>query len=118
MDILDQRVVLLVFIDNANLSGSVAKSIGALLRPGIKDRPEIAELRRELEQFLDVQQEGYARLYDAKAGQFYFGWDATKDRLFGWTDLARKMDDRPRGLSGQRIPRTGHVHRCTVRVSP
>jgi hypothetical protein len=90
MDILDQRVVLLVFIDNANLSGSVAKSIGALLRPGIKDRPETAELRRELEQFLDLQQEGYARLYDAKAGQFYFGWDATKDRLFGWTNLDGK----------------------------
>jgi hypothetical protein len=87
MEILDQRVVLLVFIDNANLSGSVAKSIGALLRPGIKDRPESAELRHELEQFLDQQREGYARLYDAQAGQFYFGWDATKDRLFGWTDL-------------------------------
>jgi hypothetical protein len=87
MDILDQRVVLLVFIDNANLSGSVAKSIGALLRPGVKDRVEAVALRRELEAFLEVQREGYARLYDAKAGQFYFGWDATKDRLFGWTDL-------------------------------
>jgi hypothetical protein len=90
MEILDQRVVLLVFIDNANLSGSAAKSIGALLRPGIKDRPEASELRRELEQFLDVQRAGYTRLYDAKAGQFYFGWDATKDRLFGWTDLEGK----------------------------
>jgi hypothetical protein len=96
MEILDQRVVLLVFIDNANLSGSAAKSIGALLRPGIKDRPEAAELRRELEQFLDAQRDGYARLYDAKAGQFYFGWDATKDRLFGWTDLEGKW-------------KTGHV---------
>ncbi len=90
IDILDQRVVLLVFIDNANLSGSVAKTIGALLRPAIKDRPEIAELRRDLEQFLEAQREGYARLYDANAGQFYFGWDATKDRLFGWTDLQGK----------------------------
>ena len=90
MDILDQRVVLLVFIDNANLSGSVAKSIGVLLRPGIKDRPEAAQLRRDLEQFLDRQREGYARLYDAQAGQFYFGWDATKDRLFGWTNLEGK----------------------------
>ncbi len=84
--------------------------------PEIKDQPGIAELRRELEKFLDVQREGYARLYDAKAGQFYFGWDATKDRLFGWADLARKMDDRPRGLPGQRIPRPGHVHRRTVRA--
>jgi hypothetical protein len=87
MDLLDERVVLLVFIDNANLSGSAAKSFGALLRPAIRDRPEAAKLRHELEQFLDVQRDGYARLYDAKAGQFYFGWDATKDRLFGWTNL-------------------------------
>jgi len=90
MEILDQRVVLLVFIDNANLSGSAAKTIGALLAPKIKDRPEATELRRELEQFLDLQREGYTRLYDAKAGQFYFGWDATKDRLFGWTDREGK----------------------------
>src|SRR5262249_7919211 len=86
MDILDQRVVMVVFIDNANLSASAAKSIGALLHPGIADRPGVAELRQELERFLDDQREGYARLYDAKAGQFYFGRDATKDRLFGWED--------------------------------
>src|SRR5208337_1130221 len=51
MDILDQRVVMVVFIDNANLSAA-AKSIGALLSPGIKDQAEIPELRRELERFL------------------------------------------------------------------
>ena len=90
MDILDQRVVMVVFVDNANLSASVAKTIGTLLRPAIKDQPGIAELRRELEQFLDDQQAGYARLYDAKAGLFYFGWDATQDRLFGWEDLQGK----------------------------
>ena len=88
--ILDQRVVLVVFIDNANLSASCAKSIGALSSAGIKDRPEIAELRQKLENFLEVQREGYTRLYDAKAGQFYFGWDATKDRLFGWADSQGK----------------------------
>jgi hypothetical protein len=44
-------------------------------------------LRRELGRFLDDQREGYARLYDAKAGLFDFGWDATRDRLFGWEDL-------------------------------
>jgi hypothetical protein len=86
MDILDQRVVLLVFIDNANLSASAAKTIGALLGPEIADRPGIAELRLELERFLDDQRDGYARLFDAHAGQFYFGWDATKDRHFGWVD--------------------------------
>jgi hypothetical protein len=90
MEILDERVVLLVFIDNANLSGSIAKTIGALLGPEIKDRPGVAELRQELERFLDAQREGYARLYDTKARQFYFGWDATKVRLFGWTDLEGK----------------------------
>jgi hypothetical protein len=96
MEILDQRVVLLVFIDNANLSGSVAKTVGALLGPEIRDQPAAALVRRELAQFLDGQREGYTRLYDATAGQFYFGWDATKDRLFGWTDLEGKW-------------KTGHV---------
>jgi len=90
MDILDQRVVMVVFIDNANLSAAAAKTIGALLSPAIKDQAEIAKLRQELERFLEDQQEGYARLYDAKAGQFYFGRDATKDRHFGWVDLQGK----------------------------
>jgi hypothetical protein len=85
--ILDQRVVMAVFGDNANLSASVAKTIGALLNPEIKDRPTIRGLRTELEQFLDAQKEGYTRLYDAGAGLFNFGWDATRNRLFGWEDL-------------------------------
>jgi hypothetical protein len=85
--ILDQRVIMAVLGDNANLSASVAKSSGALLLPAIKDKPEIAALRRELERFLDDQQQGYAHLYDARAGLFNFGWDATRDRLFGWEDL-------------------------------
>jgi len=83
-------VVLVVFVDNANLSASCAKSIGALLSAEIKDRPGIAELRQKFEYFLELQREGYTRLYDAKAGQFYFGWDATKDRLFGWADANGK----------------------------
>jgi hypothetical protein len=85
--ILDQRVVMVVFGDNANLSASVAKTIGALLRPEIRDKAESIQLRRDLEHFLDDQREGYGYLYDAKAGLFYFGWDATKQRLFGWVDL-------------------------------
>jgi hypothetical protein len=87
LTILDQRVVMAVFGDNANLSASVAKTIGALLRPEIKEKPESAQLRQELERFLDDQREGYAQLYDPKVGLFYFGWDATKKRLFGWVDL-------------------------------
>ncbi|HEY2158447.1 MAG TPA: hypothetical protein VGH33_22645, partial [Isosphaeraceae bacterium] len=55
MAILDQRVVLVVFGDNANLSTSVAKTIGALLTPGIAERPEVVAIRRELEAFLDDQ---------------------------------------------------------------
>ena len=88
MAILDARVVMLIFGDNSNLSASAAKTIGALLAPGVKDRPEaVATPRASSKPFLDAQQPGYARLYDAKAGLFYFGWDATRDRLFGWDDL-------------------------------
>ena len=87
MGLLDQRVLMLVFGDNANLSASAAKTIGTLLRPEVKDKPEVVPLRGELERFLDDQREGYARLYDAKAGLFDFGWNATRNRLFGWEDL-------------------------------
>jgi hypothetical protein len=86
MAILDQRVVMVVFGDNANLSISVAKTIGTLLQPEFRDRPEAERLRGMMEQFLDDQQQGYAHLYDPKAGLFSFGWDATRDRLFGWED--------------------------------
>ncbi|HTK73932.1 MAG TPA: hypothetical protein VL371_01675, partial [Gemmataceae bacterium] len=90
MAILDQRVITIVFVDNANLSASAAKTIGALLRQEIKDRPGVAELRQELERFLEDQRGGYESLYDRKTGLFYFGWDATKDRLFGWVNLQGK----------------------------
>jgi hypothetical protein len=87
MAILDQRIVMAVFGDNANLSASVAKTIGALLHPSLRDEPAVEAPRRELERFLEDQKDGYARLYDPKAGLFDFGWDATRDRLFGWEDL-------------------------------
>ena len=54
MDILDQRVVMVVFIDNANLSAAAAKSIGALLNPGLKEQAEITTLRHELEVFSKI----------------------------------------------------------------
>ena len=85
--ILDERVVMVVFGDNANLSASAAKTIGTLLLPAIKDQPGIDGVRRALESFLEAQQAGYSRLYDAKSGLINFGWDATRDRLFGWEDL-------------------------------
>jgi hypothetical protein len=86
MAILDQRVVLVVFGDNSNLSTSVAKAIGALLTPGVAEKPAVAEIRRELEAFLGDQKDGYARLYDPRIGLFYFGYDSSKGRYFGWDD--------------------------------
>jgi hypothetical protein len=85
--ILDQRVVLAVFGDNANLSSSVAKAIGALLNPRVRHLPVIDAQVRELERFLEDQQAGYTRLYNARAGLFNFGWNATRNRFFGWEDL-------------------------------
>lgn len=86
MALLDQRVVMIVLGDNANLTRSVAKTIGGLLVPAVKDHPQAGPLRHELERFLEDQQEGYVHLLDAKTGLFHFGWDATRDRLFGWED--------------------------------
>jgi hypothetical protein len=85
--ILDARVVMIVFGDNSNLSASAAKTIGALLSDEVKGQPGVAAIRDDLEQFLAAQEPGYARLYDAGGGLFYFGWDATRNRLFGWDDL-------------------------------
>jgi len=86
MAILDQRVVMIVFGDNANLSTSVAKTIGALLAPAVKSDPRVVRLREEMEQFLEDQREGYAYLYDDEVGLFHFGWDVAKNRQFGWAD--------------------------------
>jgi hypothetical protein len=88
MPLMDRRVVQIVFGDNANLSASVAKAMGALLRPEVRDDPAIVALRTEMELFLENQKAGYAHLFDAKTGTFVFGWDATRDRLFGWEDGA------------------------------
>jgi hypothetical protein len=90
MKLLDARVVMLIFGDNSNLSSSAAKTIGALLVPPLKDNPRAVAIRGELEQFLEIQKPGYARLYDASTGLFFFGYDATRDRLFGWDDLQGK----------------------------
>jgi len=92
MGILDQRVVTIIFGDNANLSASVGKAIGMLLHPDIRDRPDLIALRRELESFLDAQQEGYAHFYDAKAGRFFFGWDATRKHMVGWDEQPAHND--------------------------
>jgi hypothetical protein len=86
MGLLDQRVVTIIFGDNANLTASLAKSIGALLRPGIRNDPKVAVLREEMERFIDLQKDGYSHLFNSKTGTFFFGWDATADRFVGWDD--------------------------------
>ena len=88
MALMDRRVVQIVFGDNANLSASMAKAMGSLLRPEVRNNPAIGALRTEMELFLENQKAGYAHLFDAKTGTFVFGWDATRDRLFGWEDGA------------------------------
>lgn len=87
MEIMDERVVMVAYGDNANLSTSVANAIGALLAPDIRDNPKAIQLRKEMEQILDDQQEGYRFLFDEKAGMLCFGWNASTDRYFGWEDL-------------------------------
>jgi hypothetical protein len=86
MQILDRRVVTVVFGDNANLSISMARAIGAILHPKFKDDLRLEKIRKEMECFLDDQQEGYAHLYDVQARKFSFGWDATRNRFLGWQD--------------------------------
>jgi hypothetical protein len=86
MGLLDQRVVTIIFGDNANLTAALARSAGALLSPGIRDDARAVLLREQLERFIEGQGEGYAHLFDPKSGTFFFGWDATADRFVGWED--------------------------------
>ncbi|MCE5266885.1 MAG: hypothetical protein LLG00_03250 [Planctomycetaceae bacterium] len=86
MAILDRRVVMVAFGDNANLSTSVACAIGALLRSPIRDTPAAIELRGDMERFLEEQRSGYQFLFDSKAGMFRFGWNASNGKFFGWED--------------------------------
>ena len=84
MAVLDTRVVQIIFGDNANLTASTAKTIGALRHSTLRDEPLAAELCEQLEQFIANQEVGYRYLYDAKSGTFAFGWNATHDRFTGW----------------------------------
>ncbi len=90
MAVLDTRVVQIIFGDNANLTASAAKAIGALLHPSIADDPATVSLRDKLEQFIARQEEGYRKLYDKESGLFFFGWNATHDRFTGWEDSKGK----------------------------
>ncbi len=84
--VLDQRVAQVVFGDNANLSASVAKVIGALTGPALGEDPAAARVAAELEAFLEAQGEGYAALYDEHMRLFRFGWNATLGHFLGWPD--------------------------------
>nr|WP_296910356.1 hypothetical protein [Thiocapsa sp.] len=86
MGLLDQRALTIIFGDNANLTASLAKSVGALSRPEIRDDPRAVALREQMERFIAGQQEGYAHFFDPRTGTFFFGWDATADRFVGWGD--------------------------------
>ncbi|MBT3191616.1 MAG: hypothetical protein HN341_03585 [Verrucomicrobia bacterium] len=84
MQLLDARVVNIIFGDNVNLTASIAKAAGALLDPSLKRNAEAAQLVALMEAFIEKQREGYHHLYDKKAGSFAFGWNATEDILTGW----------------------------------
>ncbi len=86
LEILDQRVVTIIFGDNANLSSSIGKAIGMLQHPDLRSRADLLALRQDMESFLDAQRKGYEHLYDVSAGRFYFGWDATRKHRVGWDD--------------------------------
>ena len=86
MGLLDQRVITIIFGDNANLTASLAKSVGALLRPEVRHDSKAAVLREQIERFIEGQKEGYSHLFDPETGTFLFGWDATADRFLGWDD--------------------------------
>jgi hypothetical protein len=86
MGLLDRRAVTIIFGDNANLSAALARSVGALLRPEIRDDPRAAALRDQIERFIQGQEPGYSHLFDPATGTFVFGWDATANRFVGWDD--------------------------------
>ncbi|MBM4152093.1 MAG: hypothetical protein FJ220_01040, partial [Kiritimatiellaceae bacterium] len=86
MGVLDQRGVQIIFGDNANLTASIAKTIGALRHSTIRDNSQAIRLCDRLEQFIERQESGYRHLYDEKAGTFVFGWNATQNRFTGWED--------------------------------
>ena len=86
MNLLDRRVVMVAYGDNVNLTTSIAKTIGALLNPSVKDDLTAVKLRGSLEAFLDAQEEGYRGLVDKDAGMFSFGRNETTGKFFGWNN--------------------------------
>ncbi len=90
MELLDRRIVTVAYGDNANLSASLASASGALLRPSLRGNRAAAEIRKEIELFLEDQRAGYQFLFDDRTGLFRFGWNASSGRYFGWEDAGGK----------------------------
>lgn len=86
MELLDERVVKIIFGDNVNLTSSMAKTIGALMHPDLKGNGKAAELIEKMERFIVAQQEGYDYLFDPETDTFIFGWNASTDQYVGWPD--------------------------------
>jgi hypothetical protein len=84
MEILDERVVKIIFLDNVNMTSSLAKTVGALMHPNLAGNKKAAAMIEKLESFMDAQKEGYDYLFDPETDTFIFGWDATNDQFVGW----------------------------------
>ncbi len=87
MEILDERVVKVIWGDNVNLTSSVAKAAGALMHPQLKDNAKAAELVAKMEQFINAQKDGYIDLFNPETDTFTFGKDASRDQFVGWEDM-------------------------------
>ena len=104
LTLLDRRVVLVVFGDNANLSASAAKTIGALLHPSVKDDPVAAEIRRELEASSTTRRRVRPALRrPGRPVLLRLGRDPRPPVRLGGP--AGPVGHGPHGLPGQRVPR-------------
>jgi hypothetical protein len=84
MELLDERVVKIIFGDNVNMTSSLAKTIGALMHPSLDGNEKAEELIEKLEGFILAQKEGYDHLFDPETDTYIFGWNATTDKFVGW----------------------------------
>jgi hypothetical protein len=84
MEILDERVVKIIFGDNVNLTSSLAKAIAALMHPSLEGNENAEGLIEKMEAFMLAQKAGYDYLFDPETDTFIFGWDASNDQFVGW----------------------------------
>jgi hypothetical protein len=115
MEILDRRVVMVIFGDNANLSASVAKTIGALLAPeaaGLPRSPRSGPARG-----VPGRPEGGVRPALRRQGRallLRLGRDQGPPLRLARP--AGELDDGPHGLPRQRVPRPGDLRLRTLRA--